>query len=75
MVEALMSYIVISGFITLLLLNSGALKDYYGSPKYIYNNSIMNIIGVILCTILFFILTPWYYFIMFIYWICHVGRK
>ena len=48
---------------------------YYGTPKYIYNNSNLNWFGVIMLSFLIFILIPAYYIICFIYWICHVGRK
>lgn len=48
---------------------------YYGCPKYIYDNSTLNVFGVILVFLLFFILMPIYYIIWFWYWLFHVGRK
>lgn len=48
---------------------------YYGCPKYIYDNSTLNVFGVILVFLLFFILMPIYHIIWFWYWLFHVGRK
>ena len=49
--------------------------DYFLSPKYIYENTKMNVLGVIFSTIFLFILSPFYYIFLFIYWIFHIGRK
>lgn len=48
---------------------------YWGCPKYIYNHSELNIFGTILSSVFVFVLLPLYYFLYFIYWICHVGRR
>ena len=48
---------------------------YWGCPKYIYNHSKLNIFGVMLVYLFFFILFPIYYVLWFIYWLVHVGRK
>ena len=45
------------------------------SPRYLYETSNMNIIGVILIFITVFALAPLYYIVVFIYWVCHIGRR
>ena len=48
---------------------------YYGCPKYIYNNSTLNVFGVLVTFLLYFIFIPVYYILWFGYWLLHVGRK
>ena len=50
-------------------------EEYYGTPKYIYDHSYLNVFGVILSTIGLILLCPLYYLLYFIYWLCHVGRR
>lgn len=50
-------------------------SEWLGSPKYLYDNSKLNIVGVILTTVVLIILLPIYYGYLLLYWIFHVGRK
>ena len=74
--EVLYAMLVLYGVISLagsiFLLSYFFDGKSFGSPKYIYGNSTMNIFGVILSVIILFILFPLYYIILFIYWICHI---
>lgn len=47
---------------------------YCLSPKWIYDNSKLNIFGTILLFLFLMLLIPTYYILWFIYWLCHVGR-
>lgn len=48
---------------------------YYGSPKYIYNNSTLNVFGTLMLSLIILFLAPIYYLLWLIYWLCHVGRR
>lgn len=77
MIEGISLFMFISVIISIILLNFSITNKelYYGCPKYLYVHSNLNILGVILCSILLFVLIPLYYFLYFIYWICHIGRS
>lgn len=52
-----------------------SLYMYCCCPKYIYDNSDLNVFGVIIVFLLLFALMPLYYVLWFGYWLIHVGRK
>lgn len=78
--EILIYYEIFSILISIIIFflavtDEKKLYMYYGCPKYIYNNSKLNVFGVFLVFLLCFILGPVYYLLWFIYWLFHVGRK
>lgn len=80
MLEGLILYGVFSTIISIAIFflavtDKEKLYMYYGYPKYIYNNSRLNVFGVLLTFLLCFILIPVHYILWFGYWLIHVGRK
>ena len=80
MIEGLILYGVFSIIISmavffLAVTDEKKLYMYYGCPKYIYDNSELNVFGVLLSFSLCFVLIPVYYLLWLGYWLIHVGRK
>lgn len=75
LIATIIMYIIVNFIVFLASPYILKLQKYYGSPKYIYENSRLNIVGVFFSSVLCFMLFPLYYICMFIYWIFHIGRK
>lgn len=65
-----------------IMASIGLLKEFFDdpeefclSPRCLYENSEMNICGVLLVFVLLVICVPLYYLVVFLYWITHVGRR
>lgn len=74
----IISYILISIYFTVVAFDvwfDGDLDEYPLSPKNIWEESEMNILGIILALIFLLIFIPVYYLVIFLHWICHVGRR
>lgn len=50
-------------------------EEYIGSPKNLYEESEMNILGVLITVIVLAFCVPLYYIVIFSHWITHVGRR
>ena len=70
-------HLIIGFVVTILLLVKFTDKpeEYFISPRFIYDNTKLNIFGVILISLLIFLIATYYYIIIFIYWITHIGRR
>ena len=51
------------------------LPKYWGCPNYIYDNTKMNIFGVMTIFTVLLCIMPFYYIGWFIYWAFHIGRE
>lgn len=58
---------------------NGVMKEimdkYFYTPQYLYRNTTMNKFGCCLCSFLICISIPFYFVIMFVYWLLHTGRE
>lgn len=74
MIQALtlIYFIVIAVTFVMSLMDFGNLSI---TPMQIYESNNLNMFGCVVLSIVFFILNPIYYFVYFVYWIFHVGRK
>lgn len=74
MIQALtlIYFIVIAVTFVMSLMDFGNLSI---TPMQIYESNNLNMFGCVVMSIVFFILNPIYYFVYFVYWIFHIGRK
>ena len=74
MIQALtlIYFIVIAVAFVMSLMDFGNLSI---TPIQIYESNNLNMFGCVVLSIVFFILNPIYYFVYFVYWIFHIGRK
>lgn len=71
----LLVYLFITLMISIVVFCLYTPTDYYLCPISIYEDSELNIFGALLVFIFLLMIIPFYYVAIFIYWICHVGRK
>ena len=74
MIQALtlIYFIVIAVAFVMSLMDFGNISI---TPMQIYESNNLNMFGCVVLSIVFFILNPIYYFVYFVYWIFHIGRK
>lgn len=74
MIQALtlIYFIIIAVTFVMSLMNFGEISI---TPAQIYESNNLNMFGCVVMAIIFFILNPIYYFVYFVYWLFHVGRK
>ena len=74
----LISYLCVMVYFTVVAFDvwfDGDLDEYPLSPKNIFEESEMNILGCMLVLIFLITFIPFYYIVIFLHWICHVGRR
>ena len=70
--------LMVSGIISFIFMTPVLTKDihlYWLTPKYMYDNTGMNWLGVALSFVCLFPFLSFYYIGTFVYWICHLGKK
>jgi hypothetical protein len=67
---------IICGIFMITLLSGYDFKyKFPTTPKMLYNNTDLNYASCFFIVIFLYIVNPIAYFVQFIIWLCHVGRK